>query len=580
MANPSEKPTGARVFRFDQSGALLRKVMENAAVGLALIGLDGRLIYANDAFGEMLNYNSEECLALDAADLIHPDDEAATLLRIGRLQRGEMEEFSGECRLSLKDGSPIWTLVSASMLRSDNTGKPLYVILQITSIERQKHAEAALAYSETRLNSALEAGGQGVWDHDIRTDDMFYSDTWRTMRGYQPGEYVDPAQNEWMKRIHPEDLPRIRAVVDKQDRGEEGFETLEYRERHQDGHWIWILSRGKPVEWDEFGERVRTIGTDTDITRLKHIEAQLAEEKQRLKVTLEAIGDGVISTDASERIIFMNPVAEQMTGWSAGGAIGHLLDEVFSTICEGSSKAPTSPVAICLSEGHVSTLEADLALVSRDGARRDIRSTASPVRSPNGDIIGAVLVFQDITQSRTLQKELAHSATHDALTGLPNRVAFGRALSAITDQAAVERREHALCFIDLDRFKAVNDGSGHAAGDALLQAVATVIRNCCRAGDFAARIGGDEFVVLLADCKTANAEAVARKIVEAIAALDFSWLGTPYSVGCSIGLTAVTGAQHDFAVLLAEADAACYAAKAAGRNGIQVFGVSRGGASG
>lgn len=571
MPRAIAKSSDSPVFRFDQGGALLRKVMENAAVGMSLLGMDGRLIYANDAFEEMLDYAADECLALHARDLIHAEDDAATLQRIDRLMRGEVEEFHGECRLRLKDGSALWVLASASTLRSDASGAPLYVILQIISIERQKRAETALAYSESRWNSALEAAGQGVWDHDARTDDMFYSRTWRTMRGFEPDEYVNSDQSEWLSRVHPDDRPKIRAVVGKQDRGEAGFDTLEYRERHRDGHWIWIMSRGKPVEWGPDGEPIRTIGTDTDITRLKTIEAELAEEKQRLKVTLEAIGDGVISIDAARRITFLNPVAEAMTGWTAEAAIGRLLDEVFAIVSETSAAVPRSPVAVCLSTGEISVLDSDLALVSRDGSSRDIRSTVAPVRSPDGVIIGAVLVFQDITESRALQKELAHSASHDALTDLPNRVAFERALLTTSVLALSERREHALCFVDLDRFKAVNDSAGHAAGDALLQSVARVICRNSRTADFAARIGGDEFVLLLADCTIGNSAAVAQKIVDAIAALGFAWQGQRYDIGCSIGITMVGKTKRSVVELMTEADLACYAAKAQGRGRIAFY---------
>ena len=179
-----------------------------------------------------------------------------------------------------------------------------------------------------------------------------------------------------------------------------------------------------------------------------------------------------------------------------------------------------------------------------------------------GATIGAVLVFKDVTTLQEAQRQLAHSANHDELTGLPNRSALTRALSNVT-RPGPGQHTTALCFIDLDRFKPVNDTAGHAAGDQLLQTVARVIRASCRAQDFPARLGGDEFVVLLEDCTIANAEHVARKIVNAIAAIDFEWNGEHYSVGASVGVTAVSGYSADEA--LARADAACYAAKASGR---------------
>ena len=568
MSSLVRKPESAPVFRFDQSGALLRKVMESAAVGMTLVGVDARMIYVNRAYETMLGFDPDACLGRPAEDMIFEPDRQAMLLRFGQLMRGEVEEFRLECRMRHADGTPLWVLASASLLRSDTTGRPLYAIVQIINIDRQKRAEEALAESESRWNFALESAGQGVWDHDIPTDGMFYSRMWRRMRGMGDDEFVDPSQDEWLARVHPDDVPNILAVVDKQDHGEDGYDTLEYRERHRDGHWIWILSRGKPVEWDADGKPTRTIGTDTDITRLKAVEAALATEKERLRVTLESIGDGVISTDADERITFMNPVAEAMTGWPETEAMGHLVQEIFVAKSEGTGEPAADHVAFCLATGAPSQIEDDVILAARDGTGRDVNGTAAPVRDGSGKVIGAVLVFKDVTGQQEQRRRLAHSANHDALTGLPNRSSFARALAEAQRQANTEHREHALCFIDLDRFKPVNDTAGHAAGDALLQKVAQAIRLTCRGSDFAARIGGDEFVLLLADCPVANACDLTRKLVAAISAIEFTWNGTDYRIGASVGIAPVTADGP--ADPLAAADSACYSSKAAGRGQVSI----------
>jgi len=565
MATPVEK-SQSQVFRFDQSGALLRKVMESAAVGMALVGVDKRTIYVNRAYEAMLGFAPGERLGRLAEEAIYEPDRATVMLRFDQVTRGEVEEMRLECRMNHRDGTPLWALITASLLRSDATGRPLYVIVQIINIDRQKQAEKALAASESRWSFALEAAQQGVWDHDVANDSMFYSKTWRTMRGYGPDEYVDGDQAEWFKRLHPDDLPRIKAVIDKQDHGEDGFDTVEYRERHRDGHYIWILSRGRPVEWGPDGERIRTIGTDTDITRFKQVEAQLANEKERLRVTLESIGDGVISTDADERIIFMNPMAEAMTGWLEVEAMGHPVQDVFVAKSESTGEPAVDHVAFCLASGKPSQIEDDVVLAARDGTGRGVNGTAAPVRTEDGQVIGAVLVFKDVTDSQELRRRLAHSANHDALTGLPNRTAFATVLTEAKRQVAEEHRDHVLCFIDLDRFKPVNDTAGHAAGDALLQKVAQTIRRNCRADDFAARLGGDEFVLLLADCPIDAARMRAESIIAAVAAIDFVWDGRTYSIGASAGLAPLTQADP-----LSAADTACYRAKAAGRGRVVVI---------
>jgi diguanylate cyclase (GGDEF)-like protein/PAS domain S-box-containing protein len=570
MGTVRAETTETNVFRFDQSGALLRKVMESAAVGMAVVGADGRTIYVNKAYEAMLGFAPGERLGQTSDEAIYAEDRTTVGLRFDQLLRDEVDELTIECRMNHKHGHPVWALITASLLKSEVTGLPLYVIVQIVNIDRQKRAEAALAETESRWNYALESAGQGVWDYNIPRDDMFYSRMWRQMRGIPDGEYVDPAMDKWLERVHPEDVAKLNATVKKQSAGEDGYDTLEYRERHRDGHYIWILSRGKPVEWNADGKPIRAVGTDTDITRLKLAEAELAEEKERFRVTLESIGEGVIAADADGCVRYMNPVAEHLSGWNEAEALGQPLWQVFVSKNESTGEIASDVIGHCIASGATTEIDRDVILVARDGTGRGVSGTASPVRSEDGRTMGAVLVFKDATDHQEEQRRLAHSASHDGLTGLPNRAAFARALSEACRQVGDERREHALCFIDLDRFKPVNDTAGHAAGDALLQIIARTIRGCCRAQDFAARMGGDEFVVLLADCSQADARAVGQKIVDEVARVDFAWNGVAHHIGASVGIAAVMAdAERD---VLAMADAACYAAKSAGRGRVVVSG--------
>lgn len=559
---PAEK-TDAKLLRFDQSGALLRKVAESAAVGTSLVGIDGRILYANHAYETMLGWEPDAVLGRANADVLSEEDRERMGLRFGQLMRGEGEDFQAECRMKHRDGGLLWVLMTATLLRSENTGRPLYVIVQIVNIALQKRAETALARSESLWNHALESAGQGVWDCDVPANKIAYSRVWRKMRGIPEDEEIDPAQSAWLARVHPDDVQRVLTASRKQGKGADGFDALEYRERHRDGHYIWILSRGRPVEWDEFGNPTRSVGTDTDITRLKAAEAQLAEEKERLRVTLDSIGEGVISTDFRGCVRFMNPVAEVLTGWRELDAIGRPLPEVFTTKYEPTGAPAPDVITACLTTGGVQEIEDDVILASRDGNGRGVSGTASPVKDATGSTIGAVLVFKDVTSIQEARRQLTHSANHDALTGLPNRAALARALSEASRGVSAGQQVAALCFIDLDHFKPVNDSAGHAAGDQVLKTVAGIIRASCRAQDFAARLGGDEFVVLLNDCPLVNAEQVARKIVKAIADIDFEWNGEHHVIGASIGVALVGPDSADEA--LARADAACYAAKASGR---------------
>ena len=549
--------------------AMLLRIVDHAAVGMVVSDMSGHAVYANQAFHAMFGHGPQSSLAV--LDLVHPDDDGAAQQHLQRLMRGEAQQYRGEHRFRHADGLPLWVSVAASVLRDEAPDAPQYLIVQMTSIDRQKQAEAALAYSENRWNYALESAGQGVWDHDIVNDSMFYSRMWRIMRGIPPDEEVDGDEAKWLARIHPDDLPLVLENVKKQDRGEESFDALEYRERRRDGSYVWILSRGKPVEWDAQGNATRTLGTDTDITRLKTIELELAAEKERLRVTLDAIADGMISTDAEGRVVFINPAAQILTGYESARALGRPVREIFALFAGDTGERQPCPVAQCLASQAVRHLDDDVVLIGPTGIEREIRCTASPVKTAGDTMAGTVLVFQDVTQSRAMQRQLAHSANHDDLTGLPNRAAFDRALETAIAAAAAGQHEHCLLYVDLDRFKPVNDTAGHAAGDALLRQVAQTIRGSCRNHDLAARIGGDEFALLLLDCPPANGKAIADKIVRAVRSLVFDWAGQSYQIGASVGVTTITAKPASALGFMGEADAACYAAKAGGRNAARLF---------
>jgi diguanylate cyclase (GGDEF)-like protein/PAS domain S-box-containing protein len=272
----------------------------------------------------------------------------------------------------------------------------------------------------------------------------------------------------------------------------------------------------------------------------------------------------MISTDSDARILFMNASAQALTEYTAAEVAGRPVREIFTIRNELTGRIEDCPVVTCLAEDRPVHIEDDVVLLGRSQVARDIRYSAAPVRD-NAGVIGAVLVFQDVTHSRRLQRQLAHSANHDDLTGLPNRAAFDRALNGAIASAKDGDRRHGLLYIDLDRFKPVNDTAGHAAGDALLKLVAQTIRGCCRSSDIAARVGGDEFTVLLHDCPTASAKAMADKIVQAVTALTFAWSGQTYRIGASIGITTIGAEPASPLGFMGEADAACYAAKAGGR---------------
>ncbi|CDX23082.1 PAS/PAC sensor-containing diguanylate cyclase [Mesorhizobium sp. ORS 3324] len=553
-----------------ESEQRFRRAMEDSAIGVAIVGLDGRIVQTNPAFAAMLGYRRAEIEAMTFFQITHPDD-----LQLGRetmvaLREGKIDSFHFEKRYLKKDGTPVWAQLAGSVIREEETGKPLYLVSQIEDIDARKQAEARIAEAETRWNFALTSAGQGVWSLDMRKGGTTYSETWVRMLGYDDGE-LDGDPDRWLTLIHPDDLKHVGEAERAHLAGETPFFEAEFRMRHKDGHWVWILDRGKAIERDGEGRLIRAIGSLTDITQRKQAEerlkvsaAMLADEKERLRVTLQSIGDAVICTDAANRITFMNPVAEKLTGGAAAEALGKALGHVYWAVDEetGQRIGLTPPSA---SDRHYSDQNTRAVLVRRDDTRCSIRQVVSPIMNDRDEFCGLVIVFQDFTDARALQRQLAYAAAHDALTGLANRSSFIRTMEELVDQCRLDGGEHQFLFVDLDHFKAVNDTGGHAAGDALLKRVADAIRNVLAPEDIVARLGGDEFAVILKSGASARGPVAARSVISAIRNLDFSWDGRPHSIGASIGLAPIRAGCGEADEIIARADAACYAAKAAGR---------------
>ena len=308
------------------------------------------------------------------------------------------------------------------------------------------------------------------------------------------------------------------------------------------------------------------------VTRqVKRTEYALQVEKELAQVTLHSIGDGVITTDADARVEYLNPVAEQYTGWSTAEARGRPLAEIYRVIDERTGKSfdalgpqPAPPAGE--EAGAVS-----VRLVDRNGRECPIRYSHAPIRSREGRILGMIVVFHDISQIRAMAQQLLWQASHDALTGLVNRREFERRLTELIDTARTPEREHALMFMDLDNFKAVNDTCGHTAGDELLRQLTSVMLSRMRGSDTLARLGGDEFAALLETCPFDQALRIANAMRETVREFRFVWEDKTFSVGVSIGLVPITAESGNLNRVLSLADACCYEAKNKGRDRVQAY---------
>ncbi|HWM91017.1 MAG TPA: EAL domain-containing protein [Thermoanaerobaculia bacterium] len=303
-------------------------------------------------------------------------------------------------------------------------------------------------------------------------------------------------------------------------------------------------------------------------------ESQMSElfaEKELAQVTLASIGDGVLATDGDGRVKYMNPVAEKLTGWAQDEAFGRPLPEIFRLRDEASGKTAESLVDHCLREGVNLRLAEKITLERRDGRRYAVESTCAPIRHLDGRIVGTVIVFQDVSDKRLLGLQLAHQATHDDLTGLLNRQAFDGHLQRALEDTRTHGSTHALCYLDLDQFKLVNDTCGHLAGDELLCRITALLQDIMRETDLVARLGGDEFAVLMPRRSLAEAELQVAQFHRALQGYRYTWRDKTFTIGASIGLVPISREFKTVTQLLSAADHACYVAKEKGRNRIQIY---------
>lgn len=313
------------------------------------------------------------------------------------------------------------------------------------------------------------------------------------------------------------------------------------------------------------------VSASRDNRKRRIAEEELFVEKERAQITLSSIGEAVISVDASGRITFINQVASLLTGWPASEALGRPFSDVFKLIDETTRETVPNRIKIALTQGRTAHLPENTLLVSRNGAETPIEDTATPIYGREGNIVGAVKVFRDVSATRELTRRLHHWAQHDNLTGLPNRLLLGDRLTQAIALAKRHNKKIAVLFLDLDGFKKVNDAMGHAMGDKLLQAVAVRLSRCLRECDTLSRFGGDEFVVLLSDVNSeADALATANRLLHALAT-DTLIEGHQLNLTCSIGLAMYPDDSEKCDSLLVCADTAMYAAKVSGRNTCRVF---------
>jgi len=549
-----------------ESETRFRNAMEYSAIGMALVSPNGGWQQVNHSLCQTLGFPADELKKLTFQQITHPDDLNNDLQQLERLVAGEIMTYTMEKRYFRKDGEIVWARLTVSMVR-DAAQQPHYFIAQIIDISELKQSEQINRRLMERITLANEAGGIGVWEWNLLTGEMLWDKRMYELFGLSP--HQTPTYDLWVHLLDPAERETATLAVQQAIERRSAFQ-LEYRINLPEGPRYVRSEANRILSQD--GQIERMLGICQDITPLRALNEALFQEKERMAITLDSIGEAVISTDDEMRVTFMNPVAETLSGWPQEKAAGVPITELLN-ITRGASGPRVDNLLLCqLPDEKISPeLDEELVLHTPDGTRVEIHYSITPLKTLTGASIGAVMVIQDVSESRKVMKRLSYSASHDMLTRLPNRHSFEQRLKQLVNDAAANHTHHVLVFIDLDKFKAVNDTAGHAAGDALLSELAELMPHHLRSSDMLARLGGDEFGVLMPNCEVDQVRDVVQRIVTAVSEYRFMWQEQTYHVGASAGITQIDQRNCISNVVMSQADVACYSAKHAGRGQYHVY---------
>lgn len=445
----------------------------------------------------------------------------------------------------------------------------------LNHIIERKVSRAALFDSDERFRAMSDASPLGIFVSDVQGNCIYTNAAYHTISGQTLEETLG---TNWTSAIHPED--RLHAISEWGDavRNQIPF-IAEVRFLRKDKTVIWTRLNATAIRDGRGNKKSQGyVQIVEDISDRKTIEIILRVSEETVfaqhecaQVTLNSIGDGVLTTNLAGKVSYLNRVAEAMTGWLLKDALGLPLEKVFTLIDADTRKPFINPVHCTLATDTTVTLPTNLLLVRRDGSECPIEDSIAPIHNRNSEVIGAVIVFHDVSETHAMAQKMLHMAQHDFLTGLVNRSLLTERLTRAIGLAGRKKKQVSLLFIDLDNFKHINDSLGHAVGDKLLQSVAKRLQETVRVTDTVCRQGGDEFVVLLTEIELRNdAAQVAEKILFSFAQPHIIH-ECELLITLSIGISVFPDDCSDVESAFQHADEAMYQAKKAGRNNYQFF---------
>jgi diguanylate cyclase (GGDEF)-like protein/PAS domain S-box-containing protein len=576
------QPTEDHIGFFEQIADLASIAIERIQTKLTLQSSEERWAFALEGAGdgvwdwniqtdqttyskrwkEMLGYTEDEIIPVNQEwlDRIHPEDGETVSGTMQAYLEGSLPVYVVTYRLRCKDDSYKWILGRGMAVSHDSHNKPLRMVGTHTDITERKLSEIALMDKEERLRLSLISSKQSWFDLDLQTGAILVSPSYPEMLGYDPAEFRSHLQG-WQDSLHQDDRNAVVAALDEcQITG--GPISMEYRCLTKEGRWLWVSSIGEISKWDLQHKALRMIGIHADIT-----DRKLAEEKLKLAASVFSYArEGITITDATGTIIDVNDTFTAITGYSREDAIGQN-----HRILQSGQQLPgfyADMWQALLEKGY---WYGELWNRRKSGEVYAEMKTISAVYDEHGITTHYVALSSDITLIKSHQDQLEHNAHYDLLTSMPNRVLLADRLSQAMLQCSRHTQSLAVVFLDLDGFKQVNDAHGHDMGDELLIVLSLRMKEALREGDTLSRIGGDEFVAVLAGLvNVEDCEPVIERLL--MATSEPATVGdVVLNVSASIGVTFYPQDKVDADQLMRHADQAMYVAKESGKNRYHIF---------
>lgn len=502
----------------------------------------------------------------DFEKLIHEADLFAFRVAV---EQAMQQHKPMEIRFRIHHGEEIRMLHTSAELYFNDAGQIVSLVGVSYDITEDWQHQKQILETEQRWKHALEGSGAGVWDWHVSDNVVVFSDKLLSMLGYLPGEIIGKMEN-WLKLIHPEDIERVTADINRMLSGEKPEYRNEHRILSKDGSWKWMLGSATVGERDSKGNPLRVIGTKTDISWRKQAELALQQSEERFRNAFDtaAIGMAIVGLDG--KWLEVNGALCRMLGYSEE----ELMGKTFVDVTHPDDLDLDLQYVQQLLNGDLEHYQMEKRYFHKTGDMIFVLLSVSLVRNEKGEVIHFISQIEDVTARKSESDRIRQMAYHDTLTGLPNRRLFDERISHTLAHAKRVGYPIALMFVDVDYFKQINDKHGHDVGDEILKSVADRMKDCLRQTDTLSRVGGDEFVILLTEIKKPeDAKVVAEHILETVSQ-PLHVHTHDFRITLSIGVAIFSGDSDGETVseLTKKADLALYEVKSAGRNGVHVFG--------